>query len=254
MPPLNPHPSQSLTSKEAPLPYRPRTTPHLPATAIPSPTTKAECSFTQLQSVLHPSLFDAVLALNYKNMTPVQAKAILPLLSPSRPDAIVQARTGTGKTLAYLLPALHHMLSAGDAMTRRKVAVLVIAPTRELAGQIAVDAKLLLAQTQHSVIHAVGGTVRKNEERRIQKPAGSRVIVGTPGRLLEHLSMQPFWRLTRQLDTLIVDEADHLFDLGFKAELEKITALLPSPKDRPRQTLLFSATIPPTSRPKPPTS
>ena len=182
-------------------------------------------------------------------MTHVQARTIPPLLAGR--DVLGAARTGSGKTLAFLIPAIE-LLSAARFGPRNGTGVLVLSPTRELAGQIhGVAAELLSAHggggggggggdgsvpaaTQtHGLV--MGGANRRAEAERLVK--GVNLLVATPGRLLDHLNNTPGF-VTRNLAMLVVDEADRILEVGFEEEVRSIVKLLP----RERQTALFSAT------------
>eukprot|EP01068_Selenidium_serpulae_P012343 Selendium_serpulae@DN5803_c2_g1_i12.p1 len=168
----------------------------------------------------------------FVTLTEIQAKSIPHLLKGS--DVLGAAKTGCGKTLAFLLPALDLMYKV-QFMPRNGTGVLVISPTRELALQIydvATDMMKFLPQTFGLVI---GGAKRKAEAERLVK--GINLLVATPGRLLDHLQHTKGF-VVSNLVGLIIDEADRILQIGFEEELNKIIALLP----RDRQTALFSAT------------
>ncbi|KAG5919425.1 hypothetical protein E4U42_006526 [Claviceps africana] len=200
--------------------------------------------FAQLggQNLLHPSLIQAITDdLKFDYMMPVQAATLWELLPPNRRDCLVQARTGTGKTVAFLLPALQTMITqkrpAGSA-----ISLLVISPTRELALQIAQEAgSLLQRMPKYRVRTAIGGTNKDKEEKLIM--SGCDVLIATPGRLIDHMSNQDVLYAFRQLDTLVLDEADRLLDMGFMPSLREIIGKLPSRQEVNRQGMLFSATI-----------
>jgi len=162
--------------------------------------------------------------------TPVQASSI-PLLLEGR-DVIAQAQTGSGKTLAFGLP----LIEACDP-GRHEVQALVLTPTRELANQVG-DVLIALAKDARIAISLVfGGRAYGPQERELR--AGPQVVVGTPGRILDHLK-----RRTMRLDRvkfLVLDEGDEMLDRGFAPDVERILAMTP----RSRQTALFSATTPP---------
>ncbi|KAJ3579840.1 hypothetical protein NPX13_g716 [Xylaria arbuscula] len=182
--------------------------------------------------------------LKFEHMTPVQAATIRPILT-QRSDILAQAKTGTGKTVAFLLPALHNLVKRHNARPGSAVSLLVITPTRELALQIATEAKSLLQRLpQYTVCTAIGGTNKDVEERRILR--GCDVLIGTPGRLYDHLGGEdsPVVEKLQQLDTLVLDEADRLLDMGFLPSLKQIVGCLPSRSVKPRQSMLFSATVP----------
>ncbi|KAG6037511.1 hypothetical protein E4U41_005056 [Claviceps citrina] len=194
------------------------------------------------QNLLHPSLIQAITVdLKFDHMMPVQAATLWELLPPNRQDCLVQARTGTGKTVAFLLPALQTMITqkqpAGSA-----ISLLVISPTRELALQIAQEATSLLQRLpRYCVRTAIGGTNKDKEERQIL--SGCDVLIATPGRLIDHMSNESILYAFRQLDTLVLDEADRLLDMGFMPSLREIVGKLPSRNEVNRQGMLFSATI-----------
>jgi len=168
-------------------------------------------------------------------------------------DVLGRARTGTGKTMAFLLPALERILDpASGYVPGEKIGVLVLSPTRELAIQIADQAqKLLTYHKKMSVQTIYGGSSITKDVSRFNKNLPS-ILVATPGRLLDHTENtklsngKSFKDVLNSTSLLVLDETDRLLDMGFRREIAKITACLP-PKDE-RQTLLFSATIPDTIR------
>ncbi|KAI1291249.1 ATP-dependent RNA helicase MSS116 [Xylaria venustula] len=180
--------------------------------------------------------------LKFEHMTPVQAATIRPILEGS--DILAQAKTGTGKTVAFLLPALQKLVNR-NIRPGSAVSLLVITPTRELALQIATEAKALLQRLpQYRVCVAIGGTRKGPEEKHILK--GCDILIGTPGRLYDYLGgdESPVVERLQQLDTLVLDEADRLLDMGFLQSLKQIVACLPNRDVKPRQGMLFSATVP----------
>ncbi|KAK2594157.1 hypothetical protein QQS21_008156 [Conoideocrella luteorostrata] len=194
------------------------------------------------RNLVHPSLIQAITDdLKFDHMMPVQAATLWELLPPNRHDCLVQAKTGTGKTVAFLLPALQTMITqkqkAGSA-----ISLLVISPTRELALQIAQEATSLLQRMpKYRVRTAIGGTNKDKEERSIL--SGCDILIATPGRLIDHMSNEDILYSFRQLDTLVLDEADRLLDMGFMPSLRDIVSKLPDKKEVNRQGMLFSATI-----------
>jgi len=172
----------------------------------------------------------------YQELSQVQAQ-VLPMALAKNFDLVVRAHTGTGKTLAFLIPAIEKLAAepAGQG-----VAILVVSPTRELALQIGREAETLLSLHDISLMTMIGGTSTRHDQvslRRI-KP---RVLVSTPGRLLEHLERTYlFATLVQNLQTLVLDEADRLLSLGFLPEVREIVSYLPTQ----RRTMLFSATMP----------
>ncbi|KAI1271890.1 ATP-dependent RNA helicase MSS116 [Xylaria sp. FL0933] len=194
--------------------------------------------------LVHPTLLTTIVEdLKFEHMTPVQAATIRPILTEGS-DILAQAKTGTGKTVAFLLPALQKLVTR-NIEPGSAVSLLVITPTRELALQIATEAKALLQRLpQYKVCIAIGGTNKDTEERRILK--GCDILIGTPGRLYDHLGGEdsPVVEKLQQLDMLVLDEADRLLDMGFLPSLKKIVGCLPDRTVKPRQGLLFSATVP----------
>ncbi len=180
-------------------------------------------------------LLAALLAAGYRVPTPIQAEAIPAILAGR--DVLGIAQTGTGKTAAFVLPILHRLLGEDRSTDPGTCRALVLAPTRELAGQIAGTVRTLGRQAGLRTAVLVGGMPKQAQGRTLA--AGVDVVVATPGRLLDHLSDGRL-RLDRT-QVLVLDEADHMLDLGFADEVEQIAQALP----RQRQTLLFSATMPP---------
>ncbi|KAG6051026.1 hypothetical protein E4U39_002532 [Claviceps sp. Clav50 group G5] len=194
------------------------------------------------QNLLHPSLIQAITEdLKFDHMMPVQAATLWELLPPNRQDCLVQARTGTGKTVAFLLPALQTMITQKQP-AGSTISLLVISPTRELALQIAQEATSLLQRMpKYRVRTAIGGTNKDKEEKLIL--SGCDVLITTPGRLIDHMSNEDILYAFRQLDTLVLDEADRLLDMGFMPSLREIVSKLPAKQESNRQGMLFSATI-----------
>ncbi|KAL4953812.1 ATP-dependent RNA helicase MSS116 [Aspergillus filifer] len=199
--------------------------------------------FTSMAGKLEPKLLKALEVLNFEHMTPVQER-ILNELPNWRSDCLVQAKTGTGKTLAFLLPTLHCLIQ-GQAPPRGQVAVLIITPTRELAQQIAKSCDQLTSQLDRPLeCHtAVGGTARASAHARFMKGNPS-VLVATPGRLKDYLSESETARKLSGIQTLILDEADTMLEAGFLADVKHILSLIP-PKSTGWQGMCFSATLPP---------
>jgi ATP-dependent RNA helicase RhlE len=180
---------------------------------------------------LHPSLVRATQDLKYKEPTPVQAGAIPPALEGR--DVIATAQTGTGKTAGFLLPVLHRLIDQPRIGPR----ALILSPTRELADQIAEVCRGLSRHTKVQSTLVVGGRPMFAQERALR--AGPDLIIATPGRLLDHV-MRGTVRLDK-VSTLVLDEADTMFDMGFLPDLRRIMAKLPARN----HTLFFSATMPP---------
>ncbi|KAJ5259410.1 ATP-dependent RNA helicase [Penicillium angulare] len=189
-----------------------------------------------------------------ETMTDVQSQTINQMLQGT--DVLAQAKTGTGKTLAFLLPTMQNIMSdptleLSQSREQRRptkafsddIRALIISPTRELAEQIAAEARKLTPGTGLMVQTAVGGTQKRRGLEMIQRN-GCHLLVGTPGRIKDILSDPRSGVSAPKLNTLILDEADRLLDQGFAEEIQEIQALLPDPLTVDRQTLMFSATVP----------
>ena len=196
------------------------------------------------QGVVHPTLIQTITQdLKFDHMMPVQAATLRELLPPNRSDCLVQAKTGTGKTVAFLLPAIQTILNKNRGRNAG-ISLLVISPTRELAMQIAKEANGLLQRMPGCrVCIAIGGTNKNSEERQIL--SGCDILVATPGRLFDHLGNEAIKDAFSELDTLVLDEADRLLDMGFLGALKDIVRCLPDKVKSNRQGMLFSATIAP---------
>jgi ATP-dependent RNA helicase RhlE len=183
---------------------------------------------------LNQNIMRGVHKLGYKELTPIQNKAIPPILNGK--DVIGLAQTGTGKTAAFALPLLQHLID----MPRRQINAAIITPTRELTEQIGSSISSLGKYTDIRTTTLYGGTNINNQINELNR--GVEVVVACPGRLLDHL-----WRGTvdlSNLEILVIDEADRMLDMGFLPDIRKIIQCLL----KPRQTLLFSATMPPSIR------
>ncbi|MDA8172801.1 MAG: DEAD/DEAH box helicase [Nitrospiraceae bacterium] len=179
---------------------------------------------------LHPLVAAGVKAAGYDTPTPIQAQAI-PLILGGK-DVMGLAQTGTGKTAAFVLPILHRLMNG----RRRQVRALVIAPTRELAEQIHESINTLGKQTRLKSVTVYGGVGMGPQVEKLKH--GAEIIVACPGRLLDHIGQRTI-DLSR-LEVLVLDEADHMFDMGFLPDIRRILKHIPGQ----RQTLLFSATMP----------
>jgi len=176
-------------------------------------------------------LLRAVRTAGYTTPTPIQAAAIPAILSGR--DVIGTAQTGSGKTAAFLLPILHRLLRASTGRTR----VLVLSPTRELAAQIEQALRDFAKGTRVRGVAVYGGVGMMPQVDALRR--GVDVVVATPGRLLDHMERRNVD--FRDLQVLVLDEADRMLDMGFLPDVRRIVNTLP----RVRQTLLFSATMPP---------
>lgn len=214
-----------------------------PPSAQPADTTGLSRFDDLAQYKIHPKLLTTIAEdLKFEYMTPVQA-ATLPLLLSGR-DVLAQAKTGTGKTVAFLLPVIQKLVHNTDPM--RLPCLLVISPTRELALQIAEEAKQLLQRfPKFRVCTAIGGTNMRTETSRIR--AGCDILVATPGRLQDHLTQEDgvIRGMMQSLQSLVLDECDRLLDMGFLRDLKNIISLLADKNTTQRQGMLFSATIAP---------
>ena len=181
---------------------------------------------------LDARLVDALVARGYSEPTPIQREAIPPLLAGN--DLIGLAATGTGKTAAFALPLLQRIAAAGPRTTP---SVLVLVPTRELAIQVATAVARYGKPLNARVVAVYGGAGFGEQVRALQR--GTDVVIATPGRALDHLR-----RGTLVLDgvtAVVLDEADEMLDMGFAEDIETLLNATPDA----RQTMLFSATIPP---------
>jgi ATP-dependent RNA helicase RhlE len=183
---------------------------------------------------LSKPLLDALAAKDYSKATPIQTQAIPTVLSGR--DLLGIAQTGTGKTAAFMLPSLDRLAAARNIPKPGHVRMLVLAPTRELAAQIAASAQAYGKYMRLSVGVIFGGVPNMKSVRTVSR--GLDVLVATPGRLLDLIDQRAL--TLRELEILVLDEADQMLDLGFIHALKRIVALVP-PK---RQTLFFSATMP----------
>ncbi|KAL6912313.1 hypothetical protein ACP4OV_001118 [Aristida adscensionis] len=191
---------------------------------------------------ISPMTVKALTDAGYIHTTVVQ-DAALPICLEGK-DVLVKAKTGTGKSAAFLLPAIESVLNAMKSNTNHRVSpifALVLCPTRELAIQLTAEANVLLKYHEGIGVQSlIGGTRFKLDQRRLESDL-CQILVATPGRLLDHIENKSSFSVRLMgLKLLVLDEADHLLDLGFRKDIEKIVDSLP----RQRQTLLFSATIP----------
>jgi ATP-dependent RNA helicase RhlE len=182
---------------------------------------------------LDESLLRAMRKVGFTRPTPVQERAI-PAALQGR-DILGTAQTGTGKTVAFLLPSMQRLLDGKKAKNPR---VVVLVPTRELAIQVAEQARMLNLYTDLRIAAVYGGAPIKRQTDQLKR--GADVIIATPGRLMDH--MQRGNALFHHLEILILDEADRMLDMGFLPDIERIVERMP----QERQTMMFSATMPQT--------
>jgi len=188
-----------------------------------------------LSQITVPALARAIEKRGYESLTPVQSAILAGELRDA--DLLVSAQTGSGKTVAFGLALAHTLLAGRDRFEQaRDPLALIIAPTRELAMQVKAEIQWLYAEAGGVVASCVGGMDARDERRALDR--GAHIVVGTPGRLVDHLH-----RGTLVLDSLnavVLDEADEMLNLGFREELEFILDTAPAE----RRTLMFSATMP----------
>jgi ATP-dependent RNA helicase RhlE len=185
-------------------------------------------TFTELG--LDASILQAVADSGYQHPTPIQQRAI-PLILRGR-DVMGLAQTGTGKTAAFTLPVIHRLMG-GPRRTR----VLILTPTRELCLQVEESFRKYSVHAPVDVAPVYGGVPMEPQVTALRN--GVDVVVATPGRLLDHLERQNV--VFDELEVLVLDEADRMLDMGFAPQIQKVVAQIPDY----RQTLLFSATMPP---------
>lgn len=189
-------------------------------------------SFSTLKDAVCENTLKAIEDMGFTSMTEIQAKAIPPLLEGR--DLVGSAKTGSGKTLAFLIPCVE-LIYKLKFLPRNGVGCLIISPTRELSMQTFGVLKELMKYHHHTYGMVIGGAHKKTEEEKLAK--GINILVATPGRLLDHLQNTTNF-LYKNLQCLVIDEADRILEVGFEEELKQIINLLP----KRRQTMLFSAT------------
>tara|TARA_B100000945_G_scaffold179778_1_gene144095 strand:- start:16446 stop:17648 length:1203 start_codon:yes stop_codon:yes gene_type:complete len=178
---------------------------------------------------LSDNLNKSLKTLGFKNPTEIQSKTIP--IALKRHDILASAETGSGKTAAYLIPLIHHI------STLVNISGLILTPTRELAQQVTDVSKSLVGyKSKIETALIVGGASMNNQLRQLKKRP--KIIVGTPGRINDHLEKRTL--NLKYFNFFVLDEADRMLDMGFEDQVEKIIRFLPSK----RQTLLFSATLP----------
>jgi ATP-dependent RNA helicase RhlE len=178
----------------------------------------------------YPTIKAGISAVGYNNPTPIQLRAIPPILNGR--DVLGLAQTGTGKTAAFVLPILQR-LSNGP---RGKLRALIISPTRELAEQTHTAINSLAVRTNLRSLSVYGGVSAKPQIKALR--AGAEIVVACPGRLLDLMGQRVI--NLNSIETVVLDEADQMFDMGFLPSLRRILSVLP----KKRQTLMFSATMP----------
>lgn len=184
---------------------------------------------------LHDSVQAGIRDAGFEFCTPIQA-ASLPIALESR-DVAGQAQTGTGKTAAFLVATFERLLASEPRAGKKQPRAFMLAPTRELAIQIAKDAEQLGKHTGFKVGLAYGGTDYEKQRRTIED--GIDILVGTPGRIIDYLKQGVF--SLDQVEVAVLDEADRMFDLGFIKDIRYLLRRLPAPDKR--LNMLFSATL-----------
>ncbi len=199
--------------------------------------------------LVSPKIINTIVnRMDIHTMTDVQRLTINECLDGA--DVIAQAKTGTGKTIAFLMPIIQRILRDPNLETRTRnraspddIRALIISPTRELAEQIAVEAKKIVEGTAVKVQTAVGGS-QKSYHLRLMQREGCHILVGTPGRVKDILSDTYSGVRLDNIETFVLDEADRLLDIGFAPDIEEMQTYMPPRQQRDRQTLMFSATVP----------
>ena len=180
--------------------------------------------------VLHAKIFAGVQAMGYKTPTPIQLESIPPIMQGR--DVMGLAQTGTGKTAAFVLPILQRLMQG----PRGPVRALIVAPTRELCEQTHQAIGQLGAKTQVRSVSIYGGVSIQGQIKKLREKV--EIISACPGRLLDHIGRGTID--LSHVEVVVLDEADHMFDMGFLPDVRRIMKCLPAK----RQTLLFSATMP----------
>ncbi|XP_073505180.1 ATP-dependent RNA helicase DDX18-like [Phyllobates terribilis] len=191
-----------------------------------------DAAFSSLTDLVNENTLRAVTEMGFTHMMEIQHKTVRPLLEGR--DVMAAARTGSGKTLAFLIPAIELVYKL-KFMPRNGTGVLILSPTRELAMQTYGVLKELMAHHVHTYGLIMGGSNRSAEAQKLAN--GINIVVATPGRLLDHMQNTPGF-MYKNLQCLVIDEADRILEVGFEQEMKQIINLLP----KRRQTMLFSAT------------
>ena len=189
-------------------------------------------SFTQFH--FHPGIQSGICDAGYTSPSPIQQKAIPPILDGK--DILGLAQTGTGKTVAFVLPILQHLLKTRRTASSAAPSALIMAPTRELAEQIHESITLMAGHTPVKSVAVYGGVGKHLQIKALRQ--GVDIIVACPGRLLDLMNEKAL--SLKGIDILVLDEADQMLDMGFLPDIRRIIRTLP----KKRQTLVFSATMP----------
>eukprot|EP00559_Dactyliosolen_fragilissimus_P006117 CAMPEP_0184870256 /NCGR_PEP_ID=MMETSP0580-20130426/36898_1 /TAXON_ID=1118495 /ORGANISM="Dactyliosolen fragilissimus" /LENGTH=614 /DNA_ID=CAMNT_0027372241 /DNA_START=303 /DNA_END=2147 /DNA_ORIENTATION=- len=211
------------------------------------PSLLSTMKFEDIPEIHHRSKQAIKEVLELTSMTEIQSKTFG--IAVQGIDVLGRARTGTGKTLAFLIPALERLLQTKDYVPGKSVGVLIISPTRELASQIGDQAEKLMKYHQDLSCQVIFGGTKMTRDTTLLNKRLPTILVATPGRLLDHLentvlrNKKKFGNdVMRQTKILVLDETDRLLDMGFRNEINKVLSFLPTKEQR--QTLLFSATVP----------
>jgi len=189
-------------------------------------------SFTQFH--FHPGIQSGIRDAGYTSPTPIQQKALPPILAGK--DILGLAQTGTGKTVAFVLPILQHLLKTHRTASSAAPSALIMAPTRELAEQIHESITIMAIHTPIKSVAVYGGVGKHLQKKALKQ--GVNIVVACPGRLLDLMNEKAL--SLRGINTLVLDEADQMLDMGFLPDIRRIIRSLP----QKRQTLVFSATMP----------
>ncbi|KAL2802250.1 P-loop containing nucleoside triphosphate hydrolase protein [Aspergillus granulosus] len=221
--------------------------PQVAPSPVQTPSPESEASrvpYASMAGTLDSSLLNAISAMGFETMSSVQHRVLTELPS-FRSDCLVRAKTGEGKTLAFLLPVLQSLIMGKASVPKGQVAVLIITPTRELAQQIAKACDELTAQLTRPIQCqiAVGGTARASAFSRFMNRT-PQILVATPGRLTDYLSDPAAKEKMENIQSVILDEADTMLERGFLADVKDILHRIP-PKSTGWQGMCFSATLPP---------
>jgi ATP-dependent RNA helicase RhlB len=219
---------------QGPAKYQKKVIPKKPDSLIAVPDEAGKVKFNDLP--IHQDILFGLQDIEFKYCTPIQASALPVLLE--KHDLTGKAQTGTGKTAAFLIGMIHHIINNPlENRTPGSCRALVLAPTRELAIQIHKDAEALCKYTNLNNLVIFGGMDHKGQRDRLNEPID--ILIGTPGRIIDYSSSRHL--NLGKAEFLVLDEADRMLDMGFIPDVRRIVSRLPKPEKR--QTMLFSATF-----------